>query len=95
MKSMCISFSKSLESIPGKKILRSQSASCIFEKPIGFILSFMRREIFQAISEPTRRAILVLINVQAMTPNAISGALRYHPPIDIQAFANLVQMQYQ
>jgi DNA-binding transcriptional ArsR family regulator len=35
-------------------------------------LTFMRRDIFQAIADPTRRAILVLIAVQAMTPNAIA-----------------------
>jgi DNA-binding transcriptional ArsR family regulator len=35
-------------------------------------LKFMRRDIFQAIADPTRRAILVLIAVQAMTPNAIA-----------------------
>ncbi len=33
----------------------------------------MRRDIFQAIADPTRRAILVLIAVQSMTPNAIAG----------------------
>ncbi len=32
----------------------------------------MRRDIFQAIADPTRRAILVLIAIQAMTPNAIA-----------------------
>jgi len=32
----------------------------------------MRRDIFQAIADPTRRAILVLIAVHAMTPNAIA-----------------------
>ena len=32
----------------------------------------MRRDIFQAIADPTRRAILVLIAVQAMTPNSIA-----------------------
>jgi DNA-binding transcriptional ArsR family regulator len=31
----------------------------------------MRRDIFQAIADPTRRAIIALIAVQAMTPNAI------------------------
>ena len=40
-----------------------QSYSCILET---------RRDIFQAIADPTRRAILVLIAVQAMTPNAIA-----------------------
>ena len=32
----------------------------------------MRRDIFQAISDPTRRAIIALIAIQAMTPNAIA-----------------------
>ena len=32
----------------------------------------MRRDIFQAIADPTRRAILVLVAAQAMTPNAIA-----------------------
>lgn len=31
-----------------------------------------RRDVFQAIADPTRRAILSLIALQAMTPNAIS-----------------------
>lgn len=35
-------------------------------------LFFMRRDIFQAIADPTRRAILVLVAVQAMTPNSIA-----------------------
>ena len=32
----------------------------------------MRRDIFQAIADPTRRAIITLIAFQAMTPNAIA-----------------------
>jgi DNA-binding transcriptional ArsR family regulator len=32
----------------------------------------MKRDIFQAIADPTRRAILVLIAAQAMTPNALA-----------------------
>lgn len=32
----------------------------------------MRRDIFQAIADPTRRAIIALIALQAMTPNAIA-----------------------
>lgn len=32
----------------------------------------MRRDIFQAIADPTRRAIIVLIALQAMTPSAIA-----------------------
>lgn len=31
-----------------------------------------RRDIFQAIADPTRRAIITLIAIQAMTPNAIA-----------------------
>jgi DNA-binding transcriptional ArsR family regulator len=33
----------------------------------------LRRDIFQAIADPTRRAILVLVALQAMTPGAIAG----------------------
>jgi DNA-binding transcriptional ArsR family regulator len=32
----------------------------------------VRRDIFQAIADPTRRAIIALIAVQAMTPNALA-----------------------
>lgn len=32
----------------------------------------MRRDIYQAIADPTRRAIIALIAVHAMTPNAIA-----------------------
>lgn len=32
----------------------------------------MRRDIFQAIADPTRRGIIALIALQAMTPNAIA-----------------------
>ena len=40
-----------------------QSNSCTMES---------RRDIFQAIADPTRRAIITLIALQAMTPNAIA-----------------------
>lgn len=33
----------------------------------------MRRDIFQAIADPTRRAIIALIAAQAMTPNALAA----------------------
>lgn len=33
----------------------------------------MRRDVFQAIADPTRRAIIALIALQAMTPNAIAN----------------------
>ena len=32
----------------------------------------MRRDVFQAIADPTRRAILALLALQAMTPNALA-----------------------
>jgi DNA-binding transcriptional ArsR family regulator len=32
----------------------------------------MRRDVFQAVADPTRRAIIALIALQAMTPNAIA-----------------------
>ncbi|HVE57992.1 MAG TPA: metalloregulator ArsR/SmtB family transcription factor [Pyrinomonadaceae bacterium] len=32
----------------------------------------IRRDVFQAIADPTRRAIITLIALQAMTPNAIA-----------------------
>jgi DNA-binding transcriptional ArsR family regulator len=35
-----------------------------------------RRDVFQAIADPTRRAILLLIAAQAMTPNAIAEEFR-------------------
>jgi len=44
-------------------------------QPIGFLTKTsknMRRDIFQAIADPTRRAIIALIALQAMTPNAIA-----------------------
>jgi DNA-binding transcriptional ArsR family regulator len=47
----------------------------IYLQPIGFAienLNNMRRDIFQAIADPTRRAIITLIALQAMTPNAIA-----------------------
>ena len=34
--------------------------------------SNMRRDVYQAIADPTRRAILSLIALQAMTPNALA-----------------------
>jgi DNA-binding transcriptional ArsR family regulator len=39
---------------------------------LNYIIWTMRRDVFQAIADPTRRAIILLIAVQAMTPNAIA-----------------------
>ena len=33
----------------------------------------IRRDVFQAIADPTRRAIIALLAIQAMTPGAIAG----------------------
>ena len=32
----------------------------------------MKRDVFQAIADPTRRAILVMLTTQALTPNALA-----------------------
>lgn len=37
------------------------------------LFDVMKRDIFQAIADPTRRAIIALIALQAMTPNAIAA----------------------
>lgn len=46
----------------------------VYLQPNSFIKPYrqMRRDIFQAVADPTRRAIIVLIALQAMTPNAIA-----------------------
>ncbi len=47
--------------------------SCIYLQSSGFVnMMETRRDIFQAIADPTRRAIIVLIALQSMTPNAIA-----------------------
>ncbi len=60
----------------------------------------MRRDIFQAIADPTRRAIIALIALQAMTPNAIAEnfhttrqAVSKH--LRILTECELVKQQYQ
>ena len=37
----------------------------------------LRRDVFQAIADPTRRAILSLVALQAMTPTAIAANFEY------------------
>ena len=60
----------------------------------------MRRDIFQAIADPTRRAIIALIALQAMTPNAIAEnfnstrqAVSKH--LRIVTECDLVKQEYQ
>jgi hypothetical protein len=59
--------------------LRNQIVAHILQ-PIGFINinRQMRRDIFQAIADPTRRAIIVLLALQAMTPMPLqTTSIRY------------------
>jgi len=49
--------------------LRNRSVVYIFATDQ---LQIMRRDVFQAIADPTRRAILTLLALHAMTPNAIA-----------------------
>ena len=46
--------------------MHSQPFDCII------LIDVMKRDIFQAIADPTRRAIIALIALQAMTPNALA-----------------------
>lgn len=47
-----------------------------------------RRDIFQALADPTRRSILMLLAVNAMTPNALAG----HFQTSRQAVSNHIQI---
>jgi DNA-binding transcriptional ArsR family regulator len=48
----------------------AQSIGCIIFATERLLI--MRRDVFQAIADPTRRAILGLLALHAMTPNAIA-----------------------
>jgi len=48
----------------------------------------MKRDIFQAIADPTRRAIMVLIAAHAMTPNALAD----HFEVSRQAISKHIQI---
>ena len=48
----------------------------------------VRRDVFQAIADPTRRAILLLIAAQSMTPNAIAEEYQ----TSRQAFSKHIQI---
>ena len=52
--------------------MRNRSVAYIFATEQLPKTLVMRRDIFQAIADPTRRAILVLIAAQAMTPNSLA-----------------------
>jgi DNA-binding transcriptional ArsR family regulator len=54
--------------------LRNRKVAHIFATDQFHKYTFkMRRDVFQAIADPTRRAIIGLVAIQAMTPNAIAG----------------------
>lgn len=55
-----------------KKNLCNQIIAFIFATNQFHNLNHMRRDIFQAIADPTRRSIIALIALQAMTPNSIA-----------------------
>src|ERR1700754_5035642 len=60
-----------------KKIIRNKFAqlkSCTYicNLQVAQLNTKMKQDIFQAIADPTRRAILALIAVQALTPNAMA-----------------------
>jgi DNA-binding transcriptional ArsR family regulator len=53
-----------------KKILRNRKVAYICNQLVA--QNNMPRDIFQAVADPTRRSILILLAAQAMTPNAIA-----------------------
>ncbi len=53
----------------------------------------MRRDIFQAIADPTRRAIIALIAFQAMTPNAIAENFQYDTASCFKTFTHSHRMR--
>jgi DNA-binding transcriptional ArsR family regulator len=53
-------------------ILRNRLVAYIFATSWLLKLKNMRRDIFQAVADPTRRAIITLIAIQAMTPNSLA-----------------------
>lgn len=64
-------FRDSIEKIP---IYFAQSNNCIYlsNHLVAYKKMKTRRDVFQAIADPTRRAIILLLTVGAMTPNAIA-----------------------
>ncbi|MFZ1572306.1 MAG: metalloregulator ArsR/SmtB family transcription factor [Candidatus Kapaibacterium sp.] len=51
----------------------------------------MRREVFQAIADPTRRSIIMLIAMNSMTPNALAK----HFDITRQAISKHLKILYE
>ena len=60
----------------------------------------LRRDVFQAIADPTRRAIIMLVALQAMTPTAIaenfdSSRQTISKHIQILTECELLEQEYQ
>lgn len=52
---------------------KPKSCTYICNQLVSYLVFlYMRRDVFQAIADPTRRGIIALIALQAMTPNAIA-----------------------
>ena len=61
------------QKIVEKKFAQPDNCTYIRNQIVANNLSMeTRRDIFQAIADPTRRAIIALIALQAMTPNALA-----------------------
>src|SRR5262249_26328132 len=54
------------------KIVLAQSCDCAYIRSQVAAYMESRRDVFQAIADPTRRAILSLVALQALTPGAIA-----------------------
>ncbi len=52
--------------------MQPNNCTYISKQTVAYFNPAMRRDVFQAIADPTRRAIIGLIALQAMTPNAIA-----------------------
>lgn len=50
----------------------AQSSSCVYIRSQIAAQMELRRDVFQAIADPTRRAIITLVALNAMTPTAIA-----------------------
>lgn len=62
-----------MKKIIGQKFVQSNVCVYICKRLLAYQnIKEMRRDVFQAIADPTRRAILSLIALQAMTPNALA-----------------------
>lgn len=53
--------------------MRNQLVAYVCNRSVAYLkINNMKRDPFQALADPTRRAILILIASQAMTPNALA-----------------------